>query len=181
MRGDATARERHQRTGVCVVYGNMRSSLRGADDTRSPRLAAVEDFDVDVLARHAEGCERLLHLRHEATRPAKVNVGLPGDADLVEDRSRQVAGRVEILADPVARVRSTVANVAASVREREHEAPDFDSEWMMLTVPSRVQPQDLSCRASCGQRVQHPENRRRADSRAEQDDRSLPRLQNEAP
>ncbi len=50
----------------------------------------------------------------------------------------------------------------------------------MLPIASRVQPQDLPCRPSRRQRVQHRQNRRRPDSRAEQHHRPLSRLQNEA-
>ena len=59
---------------VGVVLGRMRSSRRCADDTGRQRLAAVEDFRVNPLRRHAQGCERLFHIRHEASRPAEVDV-----------------------------------------------------------------------------------------------------------
>jgi hypothetical protein len=95
--GDATARERNQRTSVGVVLGQMRSSRRCSDDTGSHRLAAVEDFDVNPLRRHAQGCERRFYVCHEASRPTEVDSRPSGDADLVEDRSRQVTGSVEIL------------------------------------------------------------------------------------
>jgi hypothetical protein len=66
------------------------------------------------------------------------------------------------------------------VRQREHEAADFGGEWMMLPIASRVQPQDLPGRAVRRQRVQHRQNRRRPDSRAEQQHRPLSGLQDEA-
>src|SRR5204862_6376264 len=47
VRGDATARERYQRTGVGVVLGQMGSSGRCVDDARSHRLSTLEDFDVN--------------------------------------------------------------------------------------------------------------------------------------
>ena len=50
----------------------------------------------------------------------------------------------------------------------------------MLPIASRVEPQDLPCRAGRRQRVQHRQNRRRPDSRAEQHHRPLSGLQNEA-
>ena len=53
---DAAARERYQRTRVSVVLGQMRRSRLCADDTRGYRLAAVEDFDVNLLRRNV--CER---------------------------------------------------------------------------------------------------------------------------
>ena len=150
----------------------MRSSRRRADDTGSHRLAAVENLDVNPLRRHAHGCECLLHVCHEASRPAEVDIRLSRDADLVEHRSRQVTGRVEILAHPVVRARPAVADIAAAVGERGHEAADLGGEWMMLPIASRVQPQDLPRRASRRQRVQHRQNGRRPDSRAEQHDRA---------
>ena len=67
------------------------------------------------------------------------------------------------------------------MREREQEAVDFGGEWMMLPIASRVQPQDLPCRSGSRERVQHRQNGRRPDSRAEQHDRALSRLQDEAP
>src|SRR5262245_28467012 len=125
----------------------MRSSRRCADDAGSDRLAAVEEFDVNTLRRHAQGCERLFHIRHEASRPAEIDVRFPWDADLVEDRLRQMTGGVEILAHLVARVRPAVTNIAAAARELEHEAADFCGERMMLPIASRIQPQALPCRA----------------------------------
>src|SRR5262249_30207097 len=139
---DAASRERYQRTGAGVVLGNMRSQRRCADDTRSHRLAAAEDFDVNPRSRHARGGERLFHVCYEASRPAEIDVRLARDADLVEDRSRQVTGGVEILAHPVARTRPAVADIAAAVSERAREASDFGGEWMMLLITRRVQPQD---------------------------------------
>ena len=75
---------------------------RRADDARGPRLAAIEDFSMNPFRRHIQTGERLFHVCHEARRPADVNICLLRDADLVEDRSRQVTDRVEILADLIA-------------------------------------------------------------------------------
>src|ERR1700731_3137964 len=110
----------------------MWSARRCADDTRSHRLAAVEDFDMNPFRRHVQGCERLFHVCHEASRPADVDLRFSWNADLVEDRSRQVTGSVEILAHLIARARPAVTNIAATVGEREHEAADFGGKWMML-------------------------------------------------
>src|SRR5437879_13833772 len=119
----------------------MRSSRRCADDTRGHRLAAVEDFDVNPLRRHAQACEGHFHLCHEASRPAEVDIRLPWDTDLVENRLRQVTGSVEILTHLVARARPAVTNITAAAREREHEAADFGGKWMMLPITSPVEPQ----------------------------------------
>src|SRR5438552_3423888 len=110
----------------------MWSSRRCTDDTGSHRLAAVENFDMKLLRRHVQGCERLLHVCHEACRPAEVDIRLSRDADHVEDRSRQVTGSVEILAQLIARSRPAVTNIAAAIREREHDAADFGGKGMML-------------------------------------------------
>src|SRR5262249_15758289 len=118
----------------------MRGSRRCADGARSDGLAAVEEFDVNPLRRHTQGCERLFHICHEAGRPAEIDIRFPWDADFVEDRSRQMTGGVEILAQLVARARPAVTNIAAAAREREHEAADFCGEWVMLPIASRVQP-----------------------------------------
>ena len=147
MRGDATARERYQRTAVGVVFGQMRSSYRCTDDTRGHRLTAVEDFDVNLLRLHAQLCERLFHLRHEASRPAEVDIRLSWDADVVEDRAREVTGSVEILTHLVARPRAAVTNIAAGVGEREQEPADFGGKRMMLSIASPVEPQDLPRRS----------------------------------
>ena len=80
------------------------------------------------MARHAQGCERLFHVCYEASRPAEVDIRLSWDADLFEDRSRQVSGSVETLTHLVARARPAVTNEAAAVREREHEAANFGGE-----------------------------------------------------
>src|SRR5262245_6650470 len=87
---------------------------------------------------------------------------------------------VEILSHVVARVRSAVANKAAPVRERAHETADFGREWMMLSIASRVQPQNLPVRVRSRQHMKHGQNRRRPDSRAEQHDRAFSRPENEA-
>src|ERR1041385_8175647 len=109
----------------------MRSSRNGADYTRSHRLAAVEQFDVNPLQSYARSCQRFFHIFHEASRPANVHLRLSWNTDHVEDRSRQVADGVEILTHCVVRVRSAVANIAAAVSERQHEAVNFHGEWMM--------------------------------------------------
>ena len=176
---DPAARERHQRARVAVVLGNMGSPCRRADDTRCHRFTAVEDFDVNPLGRHAPRGERFLHLGHEAIRPADVDISLSRDADLLEHRSRQVTGRVEVFRHPVAWAWRAVTHIAAAVREREHQPIDLAGEWMMLAIASPVQPPHLPRRASRRQRVQHRQNRRRTDSRAEQHDRPLSRLQDE--
>src|SRR5467141_3629908 len=108
----------------------MRNSRRCADDAWSHRLAAVEDFDVNPLRSNAQRCERLFHVCHEAIRPAEIDIRFSWNAGLVEDRSRQVTGRVKILAHLVARAGPAVTNVAAAVREREHEAANFVGEGM---------------------------------------------------
>src|SRR5215470_13049263 len=123
----------------------MRRSRRSAEDARGHRFAAIEKLDVNPLRRHAKGCERFFHVRHEARRPAEVDICLWWDTDLVKNRARQVTACVEILTHLVARGRPTVTNMAAAVREREHEAADFEGERMMLPIASRVQPRDLPC------------------------------------
>src|SRR5262245_61251791 len=158
----------------------MRSSRRSADDTWGHRLAAVKEFDVNPLGSYARGYERRFHLCHEASRSAEVDIRLSWEPDHVEDRLRQVTGSVEILTHLVARARPAVTNIATALGEREHEAADFSSEWMMLPIASRVQPQHLPSRADRRQRVQHRQNRRRPDSRAEQHHRPFAGLQNEA-
>ena len=178
--GDAAARERYQRTNVGVILRRMRSAPPCADDTRGHRLAAVEHFDVDPLRRQAHRGERLLHVCHEASRSAEVDICLCWDVDVLEDRPREVARGVEILTHPVARPWPAVAHIAAAVREREHEAADFGGEWMILPIASSVQPQDLPSRASSHQCVQHREKRGRPDSRAEQQHRPLSGLQSES-
>src|SRR5262249_7116814 len=75
--------------------------------------------------------------------------------------------------------RLAVIDIAPSIWEGKHEVADFDGEWMMLPIASRVQPQDLPYRARPRQRMQHRQNRRRPDSRAEQHHRPLSGLQNE--
>ena len=135
---------------------------------------------MNPLRRHVQGRKRLFHLCHETNRPAEVDTRLSRDADLVEDRSRQVTGSVEILAQLIARVRPAITNIAAAVGERGHDAADFGGKWMMLPITSPVEPQQLPGRAGRRQRVQHRQNRCRPDPRAEQHDRPLSGLQNEA-
>src|SRR4030095_5988445 len=107
-----------------IVLGQMRRSRRGADDPGRHRLAAVEELDVYPLWRHAQGGERLLHLSHEARRPADVDIRISWHTDPVEDRSRQVPSRLEILRHRVVRAWPAVTDIAAAVREREQEAAD---------------------------------------------------------
>jgi len=47
---------------------------------------------------------------------------------LVEDRSREMTARVEILTDSVIRVRLAEADRTAAVRERAHEVADHSSD-----------------------------------------------------
>src|SRR5262249_49469952 len=102
MCGDATTRESYQGTGVSVVVGSMRSSRRCVNDTRRDRLAAIEDFDVNPLRRHAQSHEHFFHVCHKASRPAEIDIRLSWEADLIEHSSRQMASCVEIFTLPVA-------------------------------------------------------------------------------
>jgi hypothetical protein len=62
----------------------------------------------------------------------------------------------------------------------ESPARRLEGARTRLPITSRVQPQDLPCRAARSQRVQHRENRCSLDPRAEQHHRPLSGLQNEA-
>src|SRR6516162_9263312 len=121
----------------------MRGPRRCADDARSHRLAAIEDFYVNPLWRHAKACERRLHVSHEASRPAEIDIRLARDADDIKDRSRQVTRSVEIQTHLLLRTRRAVTNIGAAVRERTHEATHLGDERMVLAIVSRVQPQEL--------------------------------------
>src|SRR5262245_41706656 len=90
-----------------------------------------------------------------------------------------MASRSEILADCIGGLRPAVANIAAAVCDREHEATNFGCKRMMLAVAGRLQPQNLPCRVCCRERVQHRENRRGPYSRAEHHHRPLAGLENE--
>src|SRR5262245_61188318 len=99
----------------------MRNARRCADDTGGHRLAAFEEFEVNPFRRHAEARERVFHVRHEARRPADVDIGVSRKADLVEGRPREMPGGVEILARPIVRPWTAVTDTAAAVREREYQ------------------------------------------------------------
>src|SRR5262249_45749808 len=133
----------------------MRSSRLSADNTWGHRLAAVKEFDVNPLGSYARGCERRFHVRHEARRSAEGDIRLSWELDKLKDGWRKVTGSVEILTHLAARAWPAVTNIATALGEREHEAADFSSEWMMLPIASRVQPQHLPCRANRRQRMQH--------------------------
>jgi len=56
---------------------------------------------VDPLWRDTEHRKDRFHVCHEAGRPAEVNVRLSWNAGLVEHRSRNATGTVEILTQPI--------------------------------------------------------------------------------
>src|SRR4029077_13039485 len=114
----------------------MRRSRRCAHNTWSHRLTAVEKFDVNPVWRHALSCERLFHVCHEASRAAEIDIRFSWEADIFEDRSRQMTASVEILTHLVAPARPAEANKGAAVREREHQAADFDGKRMMFPIAS---------------------------------------------
>lgn len=149
MCGDSAARERYLRAGIGVLFGQMRDSLCLAGDSRGHRLAPVENLDVNPLPRHAH-LRHLFHVRHEASRPTKVDIRISWDPDLIEtDRDRwPVASKCSPILSR--RGRAAEANEAASVGERAHNAADFRGEWTMLPVAYRVDPEDLPCRAALG-------------------------------
>src|SRR4029450_5583363 len=93
--------------------------------------------------------EHFLHLRHEGRRSAEVDISLPWQADLVEDRARQMTGGVEILALLIVRAWPAVADIAAAAGTREHEMPHFSGDRILLRVGGAVQPQHQSCRTGC--------------------------------
>src|ERR1700689_611773 len=116
----------------------MRISSYGADHTRTLRLTAVEDFDVNPFRRDAIARQCRLHICHKGSRSTNVSVRFSRDTDLFEHRSRQMTGGIEILAQLVGRGRFAIANIASAVREGEHQAADFGGEGMMFTIPSGV-------------------------------------------
>src|SRR6516162_3858339 len=111
----------------------MRSSHRCADDARSHRLAAIEDFYANSLSRHAHRLEHLFHVCHEPVRPTEINVAVARDAGCIENRLRQVTRSVEILSHLVVRTRRAVANIAAPMSQRRHQATNFGGKRMMLS------------------------------------------------
>src|ERR1041385_9181037 len=123
----------------------MRGSCRCTNDTGSHRFAAVEEFDVNLLRHYAQSGERLFHVRHEASWTTQINIRVAAEADFLENGLCQVPGAVKILAQLIARVRPAVTNIAAAMRQCEHETADFNSECVMLSIAGRVQPQDFSC------------------------------------
>src|SRR5271169_3063410 len=108
----------------------MRISFHRAHYTRILRFTAVEDLHVNPFRGHAIARKRRLHVRHKGSRSTKVNVRFARDADLFERGSRQMTGGIEILAQLVERSRFAVADVAAAVREGEHQAADFGGKGM---------------------------------------------------
>ena len=83
---DAAAGKRYKGASVGVNLGHMWSARRCADDPRSNRLAAVEQFDVNAFRRHAHSRQRRFHVSHEASRSTEIDIRLGRDADLFEDR-----------------------------------------------------------------------------------------------
>src|SRR6478735_3324015 len=77
---------------------------------------------------------------------------------------------VEIVADPIVRTRSAIADIAPPVWDSSDQAPDLCSERMVLPVPSLIKPQDRPTRLCRRQLVQHREDRCRTDPSAEQHD-----------
>jgi len=157
----------------------MGSTCHAANDAGIRGLAAVEDFGMNLLRRHTQLRKRLFHVRHEACRSAEIDVRLPGDTRRIEHRLRHMTRRVEMLTHLVARIRGAIADIAAAMAQREHETVRFGSERMMFAVARCMHPQDLSRRPIRGQRVQHGQNGRRADSRAKEHHRPVSRLENE--
>src|SRR3954466_16077816 len=99
----------------------MRSSRSGGDYTGRHRVSSVEELDMNALRCNIQRRECLLHARHEGRGPAKVDISVSRKADVLEDRSREVAERVEIDADPVVRAGPAITDIAASVREGSHQ------------------------------------------------------------
>src|SRR5262249_13186210 len=91
-----------------------------------------------------------------------------------------MAARIEILRNPVVRAGPAVTDIRAGAGKRESQTPHFRREWMMITIASTVQPEDLSPRLRRRQRVQHRQDRRCPDACTEQNDRVFSRLQHEA-
>src|SRR5215472_14305731 len=180
MCGDAAAGERHERAGVVFVRGRMGSHVRGADTSRGLGIVAAEYFGVNPLRCETERREGFFHVRHELGWAAEINVGVSGDADFIEEGARQPTGKVEIFSHFVVRARSAVADIRLSIRELAYQAADFTGEWMMFAIASRMEPEDLACRTIGCERVQHGQDRSRANSRAEQHRGLISCFQNES-
>ncbi len=180
VRSDAAARERHQRADLGVVLRPVWRPRRRAHHARSHRFAAVEDLDVNLRRRNSESAESLLHLRQEAGRTAQVDFGLSRKPDAGEDGRRQATGLIEVSPELVSGAGQAVRDITAGARERADQAARLGGEGMVVAIARSVQPQDGTGRPRRRQRVQHRQNRRRADTGAEQNDRRIPGLQDEA-
>src|SRR5579871_2513992 len=118
----------------------MRIARRCPDDTRTHRLASIEDLDVNLFRRDAIARKCRFHICHKGSWSTKVNVRCLRDADLFEYRSRQMAGCIEILAQLVRRDRFAIADIASAVREGEHQTADFGGKRVMFAISSRMEP-----------------------------------------
>src|SRR5262249_39028775 len=115
----------------------MRSLCCSGDDTGRQRLAAVEQFDVNASWRDAEGCKSRLHVGHEVSRTAEVNVGVVLNGGLLENRLRQMTFSVEV-ARLIVLAGLAETDVATSIWQSGEQSTNFCGKWMMLAVASRV-------------------------------------------
>ncbi len=97
----------------------------------------------------------------------------------VEERLVQMAGEVVIHAEAILGPRPAVHNVSMPAGEPFDQAAGLLRERMFVAIACAVQPPHFARRRRGGKGVQHRKDGSRTDSRAQQDDGAVARLQRE--
>jgi hypothetical protein len=149
----------------------MRYGRGDAGDARGARGRGPEHFGVDPGPGDAPCRQAFLENLEEAGRATQVEIGVLGNPELVKQLERKMAWSIEVPAGPVFRCRPAVSHAATGRRERNEQVIRLFGKRMMRPVAGGMQPPDRPRRRGvCSRTMQHRQQRRDADTGADEDD-----------
>ena len=150
----------------------MRSSGLGAHDARRPRGRGPEHFGVHPVRLDSPRAKRHLDIGEITSRSAEVEVRVSRDRELLKERPSQVAPQIVVAAETIGGARPAVDGAEMAVAERRDQPAGLACKRVMGPVVRRVDPPDVACLSVVARgRMEHAEERRHSDARAQQDDR----------
>ena len=131
---ETASQERHDRPAARRTVRTMRQSCGHTGDAWRESGRGPEQFDVDPRPGNAPCRQAFLEIFEEAGRTTQVEIGVLGNAELVEQLGCEMAWSIEVLAEPVAWCRPTVNYTAMGRRERNEQIVRFLGKRMVRPI-----------------------------------------------
>ena len=112
----------------------MRQGCGHAGDAWRKSGREPEQFDVDPRPGNAPCRQAFLEIFEEAGRTTQVEIGILGNAKLVEQLEREMAWSIEVLAESIVWCRPTENHTAMGRREHNEQIVRFLGERMVRPI-----------------------------------------------